>query len=172
MGITSWLVYLLFLVYVHYGSQFHSIATMATVFFSGKFYLAFVLVVGTCFMFDTVTYSWDSLFNNRITSTMMRLVKATSPLDNTENLPQDVKDCLNKYKVYENSDSGEKKSSTNVAPPRVEIYTENASVIAQDRMSMNEFGLLKKKKTIVPSWVETLRVDELFEVQAKLSDLK
>jgi hypothetical protein len=164
MGVFSWLLYLLFLVYVHFGSQFKSIGTMATVFFSGKFYLTFVLIVGTCYLFDTFTYTWDSLFNNRITSTMMRLVKWRGVVNDTKDLPKEVIDCLNKYNVYDNDDKKENK----VPAPRIceDIPDIDGSVIARSRKSLNEFDLkLLKKKSSRPNWVETLKVDELFEVQ-------
>jgi hypothetical protein len=172
MGLLSWLLYLLFLVYVHYGTQFKSFGTMATMFFSGKFYCTFVLVVGTCFLFDTTTYSWHSLFRNTLVSAMMRLVKKNNPLDDTNDLPKTIKDCINQYALYSQGKEDAKQDKT----PKAERYGEKVdshpSIVAKDRNSYNEFELPKLiKKTSASPWVETLKVDELFDVQTRKTQI-
>jgi hypothetical protein len=108
MLITSWLSYIGFLVIVHYRPEFNSVATMAVVFFSGKFYLNFFLVIVTCAMIDFTTYSYNTLFTNNLAGALMVLVKERGYLNEKTNLPYIVAKALKKYDIYKKEDDENK----------------------------------------------------------------
>jgi hypothetical protein len=73
---------------------------MSTVFFSGKFWLNFFLIVGACAFIDLVTYSYDTLFANNLAGTLMVLVKERGGLNDRVDLPDIVSSVLKKYDIY------------------------------------------------------------------------
>jgi hypothetical protein len=113
MGVCSWICYIGFIVIVHYGVTFNSVAIMATVFFSGKFYLNFFLIIITCAMIDLTTYSYDTLFANNLAGTLMVLVKERGSLNDKVDLPPIVSRALKKYDIYKQDEREEDDNNKN-----------------------------------------------------------
>jgi hypothetical protein len=76
------------------------VATIATVFFSGKFYLNFFLVIVTCALIDFATYSYHTLFTNNLAGALMILVKERGLVNEKIDLPPIIAKVLKKYDVY------------------------------------------------------------------------
>jgi hypothetical protein len=104
MLITSWFCYIGFLVIVHYRVEFNSVATMAVIFFSGKFYLNFVLVIVTCAMIDFTSYAFSTLFTNNLAGALMVLIKEKGNINDRYDLPQLIVKALKKYDIYRQDD--------------------------------------------------------------------
>ena len=103
----SWILYILFVIVVDGGSSYNSYATMYVAFSGGKFYLNFILVVGTCAMIDFFTSSIVILFSDSISGTLMILVKERTTLNNKTDLPKKILNLLNLAEGIANSQQEE-----------------------------------------------------------------
>ncbi len=97
----SWILYGLFVKLVDGGKNYNSYATMYVVFSGAKFYLNFILVVGTCSMIDLFTSSISILFSDKISGTLMILVKEKDTLK--DKLPKKIQNLLNLVEGVTNS---------------------------------------------------------------------
>jgi hypothetical protein len=100
MGVCSWLCYFGFIIIIHYGITFNSVATMSTVFFSSKFYLNSSLIVVTCALIDLTTYAYDTLFSKNLAGSLMILVQQKRAYADRTTLPYIVLQALKKYDIY------------------------------------------------------------------------
>ena len=69
--ITSWLLYFVFCMFVHYLPMFNSQGCIIEALTSVKFYLNLVLISVVCFIADFVIYTYDIIFGNKIYSELM-----------------------------------------------------------------------------------------------------
>lgn len=151
MVVTSWALYIIFVVIVNNGRSYNSFATMDVAFQGGKFYLNFMLIVGACFIIDVLTSSLDIIFSDKITNKLMifRSERKTS-LNTRLDLPVNIcrlLDFVDAQKQIEGT-PGEVVSNNNVN--RINVDTKklaNEEDLEQiDRVPINQPGHENKKK--------------------------
>lgn len=113
MLVLSWFLYGAFIVYAHVSPMITSFGTMKIAFASGEFHLNFVLIVGTCFLIDILTYSFNNLFMTNYSGKLMGLVKERNGLNNNIDLPEEIKEVLKKYDNYKKVEVKEVKPAVN-----------------------------------------------------------
>jgi hypothetical protein len=162
MVVCSWLCYFGFIVIVHYGVTFNSVATMSTVFFSGKFYLNFLLIVVTCGVIDLATYTYNTLFAKNLAGTLMVLVKERGSLNDRVDLPELIDNALKKYDIYKQDD----KQKDMIAEPNV-IEVSHVGPINEENKP-NVDGIYKNKAHHFDK-VCNNRLDDIYPEEVKVS---
>jgi len=76
------------------GIIFNSVGTMIVAFKSGKLWLTFLIVVGTCGFIDIFTKSCEFIFKKNLTQQLMILVNKQSSLNNNIDLNDNIKNLL------------------------------------------------------------------------------
>ncbi len=94
MAFFSWVLYVAFVIVMHFGTSYNSVATMFVAFSGGKFYFNFVLVVGTCAMIDLFTSSYEMIFSNSLRGELQILVKQLGSLNNKVDMPGHIQKLL------------------------------------------------------------------------------
>ena len=69
--ITSWVLYFVFCMFVHYLPMFNSQGCIIESLTSTKFYLNLILISAVCFIADFVMYTYEVIFGNKIYSELM-----------------------------------------------------------------------------------------------------
>ena len=99
IGVLSWLVYIAFVIWVHFSSTFKSYGTMAVAFAAGRLWVNMVLIVGTCAVIDFCTDSFFVLFGENLAGTLRILVNQRGTLNNRlDDFPPKIEAC---YKAYD-----------------------------------------------------------------------
>jgi len=93
-----------FIIFVHSTRSIDSSGTMTVAFGSGRFYLNFVLILGSCGLIDYLTYSTMTLFSGSITGTLTTLVKERNSLNSKLDLPPQINKLLEVYNNYTQED--------------------------------------------------------------------
>lgn len=106
MIILSWFLYFIFVLWVHFSTTYNSVGTMATAFFSGKFYINCFFVIITCVMIDQFTNSYVNLFGNNVSGTLNILRSERGSLENNTDLPPKIEKLVKVYDNYKQQNKG------------------------------------------------------------------
>jgi hypothetical protein len=161
MIVCSWLTYFGFIVIAHYGLNFNSVATMSTVFFSGKFYLNFFLIVVTCGIIDLSTYVYNTLFARNLAGTLMVLVKERGTLNNRIDLPDIISKALKKYDIYKQEEEKEQLPEINVMD-----VLDIGPIKGENKPNVD--GILKKEHQFDKLIVNN-RLDDMYSEEVRVS---
>jgi hypothetical protein len=142
MVILSWVIYLAFILYIHSSTMMSSAGTMAVAFGSGRFYLNFVLIVGSCAIFDYFTYAASTLFSGSLSGTLHNLVKKRNTLNTRLDLPERVNKLLDVYNIYRGEEHPKKQEVNNLKDNRKANIADIELVdrVLLDNNIMNEYA--------------------------------
>lgn len=103
MLVSTFLLYILFVIYVNTSDSFHSCATMGVAFSSPNLWMNTFLVTSVCLMIDYSFYSYYVIFSDTLTQHLRILIKDKGKIDKESDLPQELKPFLQMYeKVFKN----------------------------------------------------------------------
>ena len=139
----SWILYMLFVKLVDGGKNYNSYDTMYVVFSGGKFYLNFILVVGTCALIDLFTSSVAVLFSNNLSGTLMILVKEKTTI--RDKLPKKILNLLNLTEDITNNKQKEEGEYLEIdfSSPRTPRKKNNTNMILNNNCKANETDTVK-----------------------------
>jgi hypothetical protein len=104
MAILTVAAYAGLIIFVDSSLSLESSGTMAVAFGSGRFYLNFVLIVGSCAVIDYLTYAFTTLFSGSVRGTLTTLVKERNTLNFKLDLPPQINKLLDVYDNYRQED--------------------------------------------------------------------
>lgn len=99
--VLSWVLYFVFLLWVHYSPMFNSNATMTVAFTSSSLYLTFVLIVGLTGGIDYFFYAWDLNFNNSTLNILIKQRKEKGSIHNYHDFPPELNKYIKKLEQYD-----------------------------------------------------------------------
>ena len=97
MIITSFLSYFVFLFFAHNFPVFNSYGTMIVAFSSPVFYLNLILIVGSNFLLDFLTYCAEMIFIDSLYNVCVYYLKKNGALNEEMNLPTLISDYVKLY---------------------------------------------------------------------------
>ena len=100
MTVTSWFLYIAFILYVDGSLTFNSVASMKVAFNSPVLYLVLILTVGIAFCIDYCFAAFKILFDRNLSDKLRVRLKEVGNLDRKQDLPQDAADCISHYDKY------------------------------------------------------------------------
>ena len=112
IGVTTFVLYIVFIIIVHNASYFNSVGTMVNTFRSGKIWLLFIFIVGTCILIDFSILAFHFSFNRNINTILQLLYNTKGKIDNEEGLPDEIKEKLELYN--DNEDEKENNKNNNI----------------------------------------------------------
>ena len=148
--ITSFILYIIFCIWVHYETMFNSFASILGSLSSGKFYLNAVLLSGLCFVIDYSLESKRFVFSSDMTTTLMNL-KRKGALNNSEAFPliiQNAKTSIELITKYNNFGLLNAKDSFSVQASNLfknGVISEEAFVISAHDSEYNRNKITKAK---------------------------
>ena len=148
--ITSFILYIIFCIWVHYETMFNSFASILGSLSSGKFYLNAVLLSGLCFVIDYSLESKRFVFSSDMTTTLMNL-KRKGTLNNSEAFPliiQNAKTSIELITKYNNFGLLNAKDSFSVQASNLfknGVISEEAFVISAHDSEYNRNKITKAK---------------------------
>ena len=101
LGVVTFLAYILFIIVVHNWTFFNSVGTMVYTFKSSKIWFIFILICGTCALFDFTILAFNFTFNRNITKLLQIQYNSTGIINDEEETPEEVKEKLKIYNKYE-----------------------------------------------------------------------
>jgi len=99
MLLLSWLLYVLFVLYLSESPGYNSNGVFGIAFSSLRMYLLLILVCGLNFLIDLSTYSYTMFFMKNLTQTLRILVKEVGELNDESQLTPDLQMEYDKYKA-------------------------------------------------------------------------
>ena len=148
--ITSFILYIIFCIWVHYETMFNSFASILGSLSSGKFYLNAVLLSGLCFVIDYSLESKRFVFSSDMTTTLMNL-KRKGTLNNSETFPliiQNAKTSIELITKYNNFGLLNAKDSFSLQASNLfknGVISEEAFVISAHDSEYNKNKITKAK---------------------------
>lgn len=139
IGILSWVLYVIFVIVVNFGTSYNSVATMFIAFTGGKFYVDFILIVGTCAIIDFLTLSIWIMFDTSLAGKLMILVRERNGLNSKVDLPKKI---LNLLKLCESKDE-EEDENDNHRIDKCITKDKEINIIKVDNRRANEIDLEK-----------------------------
>ena len=148
MIITSWVLYIIFVVVVDNGRSYNSFATMDVAFQGGKFYLNFMLIVGACAIIDILTSSLDVLFSDKISYKLMIVRSERKSLNTRLDLPENICRILDVVDMFKQTEGGGDVNNHNVNRIKVDNKkSSNEKDLEQiDRVALNEIADIHSKR--------------------------
>ena len=148
--ITSFILYIIFCIWVHYETMFNSFASILGSLSSGKFYLNAALLSGLCFVIDYSLESKRFVFSSDMTTTLMNL-KRKGTLNNSETFPliiQNAKTSIELITKYNNFGLLNAKDSFSLQASNLfknGVISEEAFVISAHDSEYNKNKITKAK---------------------------
>ena len=112
MGVSTFVLYIGFILLVHNLTLFNSVGTMLNTFSAAKIWFLFILVVGTCILIDFTMLAFKFTFNKNISNILRILYNSKGNLNYEEDVPEEIKEKLKIYKSN-NTESEEDKTEEN-----------------------------------------------------------
>ena len=150
--ITSFLLYFLFCIWVHYEEMFNSFASIFGSLSSIKFYLNALLLNGFCFVIDYALESKRYVFNSKMRTTLMNL-KNSGKLLNNDELPLMIQNArksielITKFNNYSLLNDKETHSGRASHLFKNGVINEEAFVISANDSSDHKNNKIKKCKS-------------------------
>lgn len=99
--VLSWVLYFVFLIWVHYSNFFQSNAIMSIAFSSSSLYLTFILIIGLTGGIDYFFYAWDMNFNKTTLNILLKLRNEKGKLENYRDFPSELNPYIKKLEQFE-----------------------------------------------------------------------
>ena len=166
--ITSFILYIIFCIWVHYETMFNSFASILGSLSSGKFYLNAVLLSGLCFVIDYSLESKRFVFSSNMTTTLMNL-KRKGALNNSEAFPliiQNAKTSIELITKYNNFGLLNAKDSLSLQASNLfknGVISEEAFVISaydSDNNKGNKITKAKSQRTLFHKGLTEVEVEK------------
>ena len=114
IGVSTIVLYIVFIIIVHNWSYFNSVGTMIYTFRSSKIWLLFIFIVGTCILIDFTILAFHFSFNKNIKTILQLLYNTKGKIDNEEDLPNEIKEKLKLFNDSEGKKEKEDNKNNNI----------------------------------------------------------
>ena len=164
--VTSFILYFIFCIWVHFERMFNSFASIFGSLSSGKFYLNLILLSGICFVIDYCLEASRFVFMTNMASTLMNL-KENKALHKTERLPsviQNAKMNIDLITKYNNYDLINAKDTFNAQASNLfkngGISEEAFAISTHGSQENNKINKAKSQRTLFHKGLTEVDVDE------------
>ena len=164
--VTSFILYFVFCIWVHFERMFNSFASIFGSLSSGKFYLNLILLSGICFVIDYCLEASRFVFMTNMASTLMNL-KENKALHKTERFPsviQNAKINIDLITKYNNYDLINAKETFNAQASNLfkngGISEEAFAISTYGSQENNKINKAKSQRTLFHKGLTEVDVDE------------
>jgi phospholipid-transporting ATPase len=100
----TFILYILFIIMVHFVDLFKSVASMKVSFSSGVVWMDIIFICGSCYLIDMGIRAFNFTFIPSIAGTLQRLICERGSLENETDLPKSI---VEKLRIYDNENDEE-----------------------------------------------------------------